>query len=764
MKWIKFIFFFNIFFGANTTIFAQYLTVNDSYTAQQLVQDVLVNSPCANVSNFSVSGGNFASGEKSYGFFDAGSSGFPLANGVVLSTCRANFVVGPNSSILSDTAPNWQGDSDLSQALNISHISDATLLEFDFVPLTSTISFDYIFSSEEYHGNAPCSYSDGFAFLLKVAGSTDPYENLAIIPNTAIPVKVTTVHPNITGSCAAQNESFFGSYNGTNTPTNFNGQTVVMTAKGNVIPGTTYHIKLVIADETNPQYDSAIFLGANSFNIGLNLGTNRLLATNNPLCGSEALLLDGTLAGTNSYQWFKDGLTIAGEINPTYTVNSAGKYKVVVTPIGTICGASGEIDIEYSPLPTLNNAILVQCDDDNDGISLFNLTKVNNLITGGNNLLSTPVYYSTLNDAKNQINVISNPTNYSNALTNQVFASVTNEFGCVNYATVSLLISNNSVAPQTYTTCDTMGIQDGITTIDLNTSITPQLLLGLPSGLVVEYYATISNAILQISAVPNNFINTNAFQQTIYARIVNGPDCYAIVPVSLIIKSFDSATIKDETVYLCKNYNVSLTATSGYSSYLWSNGSTNNTILVTTSGIYTVLITNSDGCNTTKTFTVLLSEIAQLGAVIVTDFSDESNSIEIQPIGEGNYQYSLDGIHYQDSPFFTNLFPDVYTLYIKDKNGCGTLQTKTIVLNYPKYFTPNDDGYNDIWKIKNLSYFPNSRVTIFDRFGKLIYSFNENEKGWDGTLNNSKLISSDYWFTIEFTNKSNVKGHFAMKR
>ena len=687
-----------------------------------------------------------------------------MANGVVLSTCRANYVVGPNGSILSDSAPNWLGDSDLSQALTIPNISNATLLEFDFVPLTSSISFDYIFSSEEYHGNAPCSYSDGFAFLLKAAGSTDPYQNLAVIPNTAIPVKVTTVHPNISGSCTAQNESYFGSYNSYNTPTNFNGQTVVMTAKGDVIPGTTYHIKLVIADETNPQYDSAIFLGANSFNIGLNLGTDRLLATNNPLCGTETLTLDGTLAGNNSYQWFKDGVAIAGAINSTYTVTSAGTFKVEVTPIGTICGGSGQIVIEYSALPNLNNTTLVQCDDDSDGISLFNLTKVDTIITGGSNVLSIPIYYQNLYDAENQINAITNSTSFSNAATNQVIARVTSEYGCTNYATVSLVISNKTVNTQNYLSCDTLGSQDGITSLDLNATVSQQLLNGLPSGLLVEYYATLSNAVLQTNAFQNIFTNTMAYQQVIYARIVNGADCYAIVPISLIVKTFDTSTIQDETLYVCQNSSLTLTANSNYSSYLWSNGAVYNSIMIANAGTYSVLITNSDGCSATKTFTVLESEIASVDSVIVTDFSNDLNSIQINVTGNGTYEYSLDGINFQDNSFFTNVFPNQYKLYIRDKNGCGTIQTTAIVLNYPKYFTPNDDGLNDVWEIKNLSFFPNSRVTIFDQFGKLIYSFKDNEKGWDGTLNHNKLLSTDYWFTIELSDKLNVKGHFALKR
>ncbi|MBY0488151.1 MAG: choice-of-anchor L domain-containing protein [Flavobacteriaceae bacterium] len=761
MKWIKFG--YVLYFGFITNVFAQNITVDDTYSAQQLVQNVLVNSSCANVSNFSISGGAFGTGENSYGYFNAGTSGFPLANGVVLSTCRANYVPGPNSSILSDNAPDWLGDSDLAQALNISNISNATILEFDFVPLTSTFSFDYIFASEEYHDTASCTYSDGFAFLLKVAGSSDPYQNLALVPNTTTPVKVTTVHPDIPGGCGPQNEAYFGSFNSVNSPTNFNGQTVVMTALGNVIPGTTYHIKLVIADETNPQYDSAIFLGGNSFNIGVNIGPDKLIATGNPICQGETIVLNGTVSGSNTYQWFKDGFPLLGETNSTYTVSSAGSYKVEVILSGTVCTTTGEVVIEYSPLPTLNPTTIVQCDENNDGISTFDLTKVYSIITGGNLQLSTASFYKNLADAQAQTNLISNPTTYQNTTTNQVIARITNSFGCANYATINLVISNNTINNQTYTSCDVIAPQDGFTLFNLN-SITPQILLGLPSGLVVQYYATSNDAILEINPLPNNFTNTIANQQIIYARVINGADCYGIVPITLLVKTFSPIGFADETLYLCNGDSIALSVPSNFSSYLWSDGTTSHSILVSNAALYTVTVTNSDGCSITKNFTVLASELAILDEVIVNDFSDENNSIQININGSGVYEYSLDGFNYQSENIFLNVIPNQYTIYIRDKNGCGTLITSAVVLNYPKYFTPNNDGYNDIWEIKNLSYFPNSQVTVFDRYGKLIYSFNENQKGWDGTLNEKQLLATDYWFNIQFANGRNVKGHFSMKR
>ncbi|MGK4569056.1 choice-of-anchor L domain-containing protein [Flavobacterium sp. 3HN19-14] len=276
MKVSKIALFIFFLVGFSTNISAQFVTVNDTYTAQQLVQDVLINSPCANVENFTVNGDPFHPGEQSYGFFDGNGSSFPFANGIVLSTARANRSGCPNDNLIDEGSDAWEGDTDLEAALEISHTLNATVLEFDFTPLTDYVSFDYIFASEEYHGTAPCDYSDGFAFLLKEANSSGPYTNLAVLPD-GTSVLVTSVHPQIgdgvtNGGCMAKNENFFGGYNGTNAPINFNGQTTVLTAKSTVTPNVKYHIKLVIADEGNVRYDSAIFLGGGSFKVGADLG------------------------------------------------------------------------------------------------------------------------------------------------------------------------------------------------------------------------------------------------------------------------------------------------------------------------------------------------------------------------------------------------------------------------------------------------------------------------------------------------------------
>lgn len=746
---------------------AQNIVVDDTYTAQQLVENVLVNSPCATVSNFSVSGDTFSAGQNSYGYFDYSGTDFPFANGIVLSTSRASRTAGPNNNLIDEGSPAWVGDSDLEQALSITGTFNATALEFDFTPLTSQISFDYIFASEEYQGTAPCRYSDGFAFLLKVAGSADDYQNLALIPGTSTPVKVTSVHPDISGGsgCSAQNEEYFGSYNGTTHPINFNGQTVVMTAKADVIPGTTYHIKLVIADEENIRYDSAIFLGGGSFDVGTDLGEDRLEATNNPVCDGESIVLDATESGLNTYQWYKDGTSLSGETNPTYTVTSEGFYEVEVSINTTTCVAKGEIFIEYVNLPSLNNQTLIQCDEDTDGITTYNLTSLNSLITGGDSQLTNVTFYESLANAQNNLNPILNPANYQNISVNQLFATAQNQFGCIGFATIDLQIASNSlptIAP--IFTCDVIGNQDGITNFDLNSMIGTSLSSSLPSGLTFAYYATENNAITSTNPLNSIFTNTIPNQQTIYVKVLDGINCYGILPIELNVNTFNPSNFNDETIYLCNGSSQTLSVASGFSSYNWSNGETDNSITVNTSGTYSVTVTDVNGCEKTKRFEIILSSSATITSVDVNDFSGNNNSINISVSGSGNYEYSIDGTDFQESPFFSNLEPNEYNIYVNDINGCPQVSQSVYVLDYPHFFTPNEDGINDIWRIKRIQFLENATISIFDRFGKLIISYSENYVGWNGKLNGFDLPSTDYWFVITLNNGRTIKGNFSLVR
>ncbi|WP_430400361.1 choice-of-anchor L domain-containing protein [Flavobacterium sp.] len=659
---------------------AQAISVNESYTPQQLIEDVLLQSSCASVSNVTVSGGNFATGELSYGFFDANGSSFPFQNGIILSTGKINNAPGPNTSILEDGGNmGWDGDTDLQDALGLSNSFNATILEFDFIPLGDQISFDYMLSSEQYLTNPSsnqCNFTDGFAFLLKEVGTTS-YQNLAVIPGTSTPVKINTVRGSGT-ICPPANEQYFDAFNGDNHPTNFNGQTKILTAQANVTPGTQYHIKLVIADEGNYRYDSAIFLGGGSFNFGVNIGQDRLLSNGNPICNDEAtttnpFILDATYTGA-TYQWKYNNTNISGATNATLEIPSSlvptlqnGIYSVDVT-IGT-CTIPSNITLEFAPSLNVIKDTFILCDDDNtsDGKTAFDL----------------------------------------NAMKNEIFSN-------------------------------------------------------LPSNYQVDFFETSTST----TPLPLSYTNTTAYSQPIYARITNIQGCYNDFQINLIVNVFDEI-ITDETIGLCDGNSIILDAGAGFISYNWNTNPAQSSQMITvnTPGTYVVTLENSTGCFKNKTFSIVGSQIATITNVEINDFNS-SNSATIITSGNGTYEFSLDGINYQDSNFFSNLEAGEYLVYVQDKNGCGIVTNTFYILDYPKFFTPNNDGYNDTWQIKNLEKrgFEASKIYIFDRYGKLLKQISPLEQGWDGYLNGTALPSTDYWFVLELTNGRTIRSHFALKR
>jgi gliding motility-associated-like protein len=656
-----------IFFGVlfNVSV-SQNITVNQTFTAQQLIENILVNSGCVSVSNFSATGGNFSAGEMSFGYFNANGSVFPFQEGIVLSTGKLSSVIGPNTNFSdSGIGMSWNGDTDLNTALSLSNTFNATVLEFDFIPNANTVSFDYIFASEQYLLNPAsnqCNYTDGFAFLLKEA-TASTYQNLALIPNTTIPVRVNTVRGSGT-ICPAANEAYFDAFNSGNYPTTYDGQTKILTAQAAVIPGTLYHIKLVIADEGNARFDSGIFLKAGSFVSEKDLGPNRLLATGNSLCPNETLILNATQAGATSYQWFKNGNPV-GTNSATYDVTSAGTYKVEIN-VNTTCVITGSIEIEYAPNITTSTTSFTACDTNSDGFAVFDL----------------------------------------NAIKTQIFNNLPNNYG------VALFESTTGT-----------------------------------------------------TALPANFTNTTPNQQIIYARIVTLENCYSNIPITLNVIS-SGGILPSEIINICNNSVTTISAPSGFSNYSWNTLPVQNSqsISISSSGNYIVTLTNANGCTNTKTFTAIESEIATITNIDVNDFEENLTAL-ISISGNGNYTYSIDGINFQNTPLFNLPEPGEYRIYVKEEN-CGTVSDTFFALTYPKFFTPNGDSFNDVWQIKNLDKkgLENSKIYIFDRFGKLIKELNKINSIWDGTFDNQMLPSTDYWFIIEVSNGKKIKGHFSLKR
>ena len=244
------------------------ITVDDSFItdadAETLVADVLIGGSgnCAEVSNVTkFTGIDAGGGINGIGSFDATGTDFPFEAGVILVSGDINATPGPNTNVQSNGS--WGGDTDLEANTTAVNTNNASFIQFDFLPFVDELNFNFIMASEEYDQNFECTFSDAFAFILTDL-TTGVVQNLAVLPGTMIPIEVTNIRPEVPGQCAAVNEEFFDRYNflpfnNPNTSaTNFNGQTVPLTATSPVTSGNPYRIKLVIADQGDSAFDIAV--------------------------------------------------------------------------------------------------------------------------------------------------------------------------------------------------------------------------------------------------------------------------------------------------------------------------------------------------------------------------------------------------------------------------------------------------------------------------------------------------------------------------
>ena len=157
--------------------------------------------------------------------------------------------------------------------------------------------------------------------------------------------------------------------------------------------------------------------------------------------------------------------------------------------------------------------------------------------------------------------------------------------------------------------------------------------------------------------------------------------------------------------------------------------------------------------------------VTQNTAPQIEDVAVNGTEATIVITGTGQYEYSINGVDFQNSPVFSVNEGGIYTAYVREINNCGNDSQLFAIISVPSFFTPNNDSYNDFWQIKGMSFYPKAKVAIFDRFGKLLKQLNQQSNSWDGTLEGKKLPASDYWFvlTIPEINKE-IKGHFSLIR
>jgi gliding motility-associated-like protein len=750
------------------------ITVSTGQTPTWLVENVLL-SGGVQVSNVTYSGNANAIGH----FQTAGNpTNLGLSEGIIMSTGLVNGTpaIGSPASAHASTNNGSPGDPLLTQVAGMTTY-DAAILEFDFVPLSDTIEFRYVFGSEEYHQYANSNYNDVFAFFItgpNPLGGNYTNHNIARLPGTTIPVSINNVNNGQTSAACSSGPCtncayFVDNCNGVSVV--FNAFTVVLTAWAVVVPCQTYHIKLAIADAGDGILDSGVFLEANSFGTNaFTIDVEYTIPGNQPYAVegcSDALvhfsipqplasdfvlnyIIDGTATNGVDYLLIPDSIIIpAGQtsttlpISPIYDGIVEGTEEVWLIFTNT-CGvtdtikvniidyiiptASGYGDISFCESAASQVQIGVNV---NDGYAPFDYVWDNGAGGGPNPVVSpstTTTYTVTASDI------------------------------CGYDATASVTVT---VFPDPIVSieADPPGICSGYSTT-------------LTADGAVNYLWTgggISSSTNPITISPDS---THTY--TVVGTDTNG--CFGIATVTIPVNPSPEIDFMGMPLEGCVPLTVNFAELSpdmDITDWQWTFGDGGTSSQQ--SPVYTYMqegdydvqltITNSHGCVSTLTFSdyvnawpqavadfYTIPEIGKTYDPTITFYSNNISQYWLWDFGDSNTSNS--------PPPVQHTYPDVeqnydVTLIVSNDYGCNDTITKTIpiiddILVFPNIITPNGDGVNDILIITNADKYPNNLLQVFNRWGKKVFEQQNYDNKWDG----GNLSDGTYYYIFFYLDKA----------
>ncbi|MDO4729428.1 MAG: choice-of-anchor L domain-containing protein, partial [Bacteroidota bacterium] len=566
-----------------------YVTIDTTHSIDYLVENVLLKNVCPglvyNINSSTCSPGSTASG---IGYFSNNNSNFPMEKGIIIRNGDANLSQGPYTGVDFSSSCSGTGATDsflqnlANQVQPGGNIQDVTFLEFDFVPMKDELSFDFLFSSNEY-GPFQCTFSDVFGFQLTnlVTGVS---ENLAVIPGTNTPVSVGSIRDSqYNSSCASANPQYFASFNDPNytpnAPINMRGHTIPMTASAEVVPCTPYRIRFAVGDFNDNQFDTAVFLLAGSFDIGdVDLGDNHLISNGMAICPNESITLDTGLTNSSGcinfdFQWYKDGNPINGATSPTLEVSNPeqGMFSVTITASVTLDNSQiichlpqGQIIIESEIINTSSLSNKSQC------TNTFDLTEQETAMMVG---IPNPAdyeisYYNTsLQDAQNGANPINFQSTNNNIHAYQVAVGQTQTIyvrvenvgtGCAKIESFTLTVLDCQITtPDDVAVCD--NDQNGNEVFNLS-DFDAGILSGL-TGFDVSYHLTQNDADngtnpITNTAAPNGptiSVNTGITQQIWFrASEVANPNASIVDSFNLTVHAIPNLNTAITDYLLCE--------------------------------------------------------------------------------------------------------------------------------------------------------------------------------------------------------------------
>ncbi|PWH84043.1 hypothetical protein DIS18_05715 [Algibacter marinivivus] len=486
--------------------------------------------------------------------------------------------------------------------------------------------------------------------------------------------------------------------------------------------------------------------------------------SNNSITGTWSPALDNT--ATTTYTFTPDAGQCASTQTMTITVNPS--VTPTFTQVSAIC--SGDT---LSALPTTsNNSITGTWSPalDNTATTTYTFTP------DAGQCASTQTMTITVNPsvtpAFTQISAICSGDTLS-ALPTTSNNSITGRW--------SPALDNTATTTYTFTPDAGQCASTQTMTIAVNASATPTFtqVPAICSGDTLSVLPTTSNN--GVTGIWSPALNNT--MTTIYTFTPDAGFCPSPVTMTIEVNENPSFSLLDE-YFLCLNNSgnvvVPLTIDTGLSvntySFSWQlngnviMGANQASFMPVQGGNYGVIVQNIVTMCESSMLTVVteLSEPEFEAEVITADFS-ENQTIQVTTMSSGDFEYQLDDGPWQDEPVFNNVSAGEHLVTVRDKAGCIASSKTVIVINYPKFFTPNDDGYNDRWNISSIGNQANARINIFNRYGKLLKQFNPSSEGWSGLYNGRLMPMDDYWFTVDYNDantgeRKTFKAHFALKR
>ncbi len=629
-----------ILFLISATSFSQ-LTVTTNSLANALAQTIAGNG--VTVSNATINCDPLGAGTFSYSGSNLG-----LTNGIILTTGYASDASNPGSTFVSESPVNSFNDPDLTTIASGS-LNDVCLIAFDFVPICNSLSLTFVFGSEEYPAFVNSSFNDAFGIFLtgpNPGGGTYTSKNIGVLPNNTA-VSINNVN-------AGTNSAYF--HNNYTTPNNdvvYDGYTIPVTSVTSVVPCSTYHIKFAIADVGDESYDSGVFIQGNSLNC-TNTPTVTPTATG-ATCGTlgSASVTVTNYTGTPTYQWLPGGATTASinNLTPgTYTClvglqTGCGINTNTVTAIVTSSGAS------FSYTPTSVNP---SCNNGTNG-------SVGVAVSGG----TAPYTYTWTTSP------VQNTATAPNLPAGTYVVNVTDNTGCIGSTTITLtnpavMVATVTTTPTTCTasigTAGANVVSGGVSPYTYMWNTSPVQPIQTAMGLAQGVYSVVITDANTCTATATGTVSTQGLTWSVTVSNTN-PKCTA--------STDGTATVT-----------VTNPGISGPFGCLWSPTAQTGTVVTgLSSGTYTALITDNNGCVSTITTTLInpppLTATVNTSPTICSGATG-SATVTVLSGGTAPFNYTWITNPVQTSNIAVNLAQATYTVLIKDVNNCSLIDTGTV--------------------------------------------------------------------------------------